>query len=626
MVNFKRIVFSFSVSLSYVLSSGAMVVDGAPDAEEGLPQFIPIVGQGQSTQRPVGRARSNSFAKNHATAGSHAAGNAAPVQIFSGERHLPFISPMPRPNGVLIGQQRAQQHRGNISGGNSSLGVDQLSGVVDSQQRGRRPRSISDAECFTESHTVFRVNDKPNREASPDLPIEQSPPQDSCIPDSNQSCSRDDSRLIVPFRGLLDASDRQSESQVDELSDSDVENSQQCAQFGRRRYASDRQSESQANEYGDRTMHPSLLTAPGLTDLQAPEIWLNTKIILSIDGGGSRGIIPAYMLKVFEDNLNRRINGSRSTGRNGRIHLIDTIDMVAGTSVGALIGAGVIFKRVEDTYNQFPKTAKKIFGKRKFSVSHKYKSKGRRKEIHKVVGDARVAEIENKQIVVPFLSYSTSETKVCQNFGGDIMDVKYKDVLLATSAAPTYFSPHHFESANGHRYSGGDGGLFANNPALIAYQAARREYGDCHIVLISLGTGTTGCATTDDHYDRLSLVKWATIFPDIAIKASSDLCHRQLVQLSENDPRLSYYRIQPILQEGCMKMDNVKRSIFDLNKNTVRQFISENRGQLSPFSMAENAFEQVARSREISQASYAGSEVSEAEVDNSEEVGCLCFG
>jgi len=70
-------------------------------------------------------------------------------------------------------------------------------------------------------------------------------------------------------------------------------------------------------------------------------------------------------------------------------------------------------------------------------------------------------------------------------------DIPMLMVARATSAAPTYFPPMADTGADGEERLLVDGGIFANNPALLGYQAAL-ERGTEDIVLVSLGTGRHG--------------------------------------------------------------------------------------------------------------------------------------
>src|SRR5260221_3191726 len=70
-------------------------------------------------------------------------------------------------------------------------------------------------------------------------------------------------------------------------------------------------------------------------------------------------------------------------------------------------------------------------------------------------------------------------------------DFKLEDIARATSAAPTYFSPAKIKSTSGVEFAMVDGGVFANNPAMAAYVAARRIYPKAdEYLVVSIGTGS----------------------------------------------------------------------------------------------------------------------------------------
>ncbi len=80
--------------------------------------------------------------------------------------------------------------------------------------------------------------------------------------------------------------------------------------------------------------------------------------ILSIDGGGVRGIYPAYILQCIEERL--------------QINLFDTFDMIAGTSTGSIIAAGVATDVAAiDIVKMYKEHAAKIFSKKRFPLPWK---------------------------------------------------------------------------------------------------------------------------------------------------------------------------------------------------------------------------------------------------------------
>jgi uncharacterized protein len=213
--------------------------------------------------------------------------------------------------------------------------------------------------------------------------------------------------------------------------------------------------------------------------------------ILSIDGGGFRGIIPAKYLQQVEENTNSQIH--------------QHFDLVAGTSTGGIIalaiGAGISMQKVVELYQT---RGKAIFKKRtRFFLNappivlSKYSNKNLAREVKalfedKIIGDSCV------RLCIPSINITTGKTVVykTRHTATAVNDVEsaYKldylkhmrDVAMATSSAPTYFPIFSMKGVGDHV----DGGLWANNPSMVAISEAVKlgiDPNDIH--LLSVGTG-----------------------------------------------------------------------------------------------------------------------------------------
>jgi hypothetical protein len=213
------------------------------------------------------------------------------------------------------------------------------------------------------------------------------------------------------------------------------------------------------------------------------------KIILSIDGGGMRGILTVQLLKKLEE-----IAGSPC---------YEWCDMVAGTSTGAII-SGLILKKnsakkIEEMYINL---VSRVFTKRNFLSNRYYNppaydKKNYRNLLKQLIGNDTLEKLNQEtNIDCCFTSKDLNAGEetffTCVNING-ISNGTYKSVLLravmeATMSAPTYFTP--FE-----RFV--DGGTTTyNNPTLTAVLEAltysgRDKYKADELVVFSFGTGTT---------------------------------------------------------------------------------------------------------------------------------------
>ncbi|CAF1328194.1 unnamed protein product [Adineta ricciae] len=214
--------------------------------------------------------------------------------------------------------------------------------------------------------------------------------------------------------------------------------------------------------------------------------------ILSIDGGGIRGLLPAIWLAEIE----RRTNRSSAS----------MFHMMAGTSTGAIIAAGLstpnrdnvctprykaadIVKLYVDHSNEvFQKQSGRLYHVRRyFSQEAKYVDDGRQKLFGRYFDHTLLSQVLT-ELVIPAVKNDTKLTHLFNRYDcryNHAQDYELQDILMCTSAAPTYFPSYKMDNCS---YI--DGGVQMNNPAMGAYDEAIR-YGKSKdkIFILSLGTG-----------------------------------------------------------------------------------------------------------------------------------------
>jgi patatin-like phospholipase/acyl hydrolase len=200
--------------------------------------------------------------------------------------------------------------------------------------------------------------------------------------------------------------------------------------------------------------------------------------ILSIDGGGIRGIIPGTILMELEKILQKMDNNSSSK-------IGDYFDMIAGTSTGGILSClylvpgengkarysaqealdlylkkgHIIFDR---TFMEKIKSANGIIHE-KFSgepLSGLLKTYFGEETLDKFIKPSLITSYEITDRNAIFFTSTDARENTLYNF-------KVRDVARATSAAPTYFPPALIESVSGQSFTLVDGGMYANNPALF---------------------------------------------------------------------------------------------------------------------------------------------------------------
>lgn len=225
--------------------------------------------------------------------------------------------------------------------------------------------------------------------------------------------------------------------------------------------------------------------------------------ILSIDGGGIKGVFPAMFLMLLEDELKNR--------SDGKTKIYQHFDLITGTSTGGIIAIALALGiSAKEIYQLYIDNAKKIFGNKKpFFFGQILRSAHERNFLEKLVRsklkeanggiEPRLNDCKT-DICIPIYDLiqgnpSVLKTKYHPAFERDYHIPAYQ-AAMATSAAPTYFDPYSAEyiDLNGTKKDFSnkvDGGVMANNPTLIAVlealKAFKVEMSDLEI--LSLGTG-----------------------------------------------------------------------------------------------------------------------------------------
>ena len=346
------------------------------------------------------------------------------------------------------------------------------------------------------------------------------------------------------------------------------------------------------------------------------------KTVLSIDGGGIRGIIPATILAEIESrafiDITARINGpngpekeeekkelhaalDRLTQTKGGKKFIPTaelFDMIAGTSTGGILALGLAKKDSEerpehladDLIGLYRKKGPKIF-RRPFwkkatqFLAAKYSSKELKKALDELFKGARlnqafcdviITSYEIKKSIPWFFKSNPSEKKK-ENY-----DFSMTDVALATSAAPTYFKPHEMSvTANEEKYEGKfvDGGIYANHPAMCAFVEARTQCPKAEILLVSLGTGTHAPFSRPDQRRGWGISAWSkrNRLVNIVIDGASDTVKYQLDRLLTKLGNGKFYRLQLDLPEAQTDLDNAKETNLDALQELARGLIEKDK-------------------------------------------------
>lgn len=256
--------------------------------------------------------------------------------------------------------------------------------------------------------------------------------------------------------------------------------------------------------------------------------------ILTIDGGGIKGVFAASFLAEVEDTL--------------ASPLVDHFDLIAGTSTGGIIalglGLGLSAREVLGFYEThgpaiFPK---RRLGRLRNLFGAKYDERPLEAALKSVFGDRVLGESVTR-LVIPSQNLETGEVHVFKTAHHDRFRRDYKvpvvDVARSTAAAPTFFATHRLESGTPLI----DGGTWANNPMGAAAVEALGVLGWPAGAIRLLGVGCTEgpLNTTDSSQRGLGFAYWAPrlVSTFMAGQSTGSLGTAQLLLGHENVMRVS---------------------------------------------------------------------------------------
>lgn len=282
------------------------------------------------------------------------------------------------------------------------------------------------------------------------------------------------------------------------------------------------------------------------------------KKILSIDGGGIRGVIPGQILIALEERLpkHRRLS--------------DYFDFFAGTSTGGILTALLLHPKrytARQCVELYLENGARIFSPQLFGglLRPKYSVKGIEDCLDTYIGDVKMSQLLKPCIITSY-DIGRRETKFFAQH--DKVDFYVKDVCRATSAAPTYFKPKLLSDSLGNEYACVDGGVFANNPSLCAYSEVRNSKGSPtakDMFVLSLGTGTVNQPYTYAKSKRWGKIGWISPVIDVMMSGSAEVTDYHLDKMfSANGNQRNKLRIQPrSLGHASAEMDCVTKGNID---------------------------------------------------------------
>jgi patatin-like phospholipase/acyl hydrolase len=272
--------------------------------------------------------------------------------------------------------------------------------------------------------------------------------------------------------------------------------------------------------------------------------------ILTLDGGGIRGLFAAAVLAAIEDDL--------------RIKIIDHFDLIAGTSTGGIIaialGLGLTPREIVNFYldegasifrNPMGIATVRQYFRSKFDNGPLIQA------LQKYFGD-KTFGASSKRLVIPSYNLGEDDVYIFRTAHHVRLRRDYKvpawKVAQATSAAPTYFPA----SRNVDQLRLIDGGVWANNPTMVAYIEAVGTLGISSDEIRILNIGTCDEINARSSWlDQGGFFQWRKSGVDVVLRGQSASAAKHVRFLIGDD---NLFRIDPPVPAGFLSLDAFRRS------------------------------------------------------------------
>ncbi|MCH9664383.1 MAG: AMP-binding protein [Gammaproteobacteria bacterium] len=323
--------------------------------------------------------------------------------------------------------------------------------------------------------------------------------------------------------------------------------------------------------------------------------------ILSLDGGGIRGVMTTRIVSWVEEQL-QQASGSKDT------RLIDFFDFFIGTSTGGLMTCCYLMpdddgtrprysaKDVEDLYRNLGDKVFSLNLWQKVSRGHGITSaKYPAKDIEQILND-NFGDLQLNQLLRPCIisAYDMRRNKRLlfrqhRATKSPVDNFYVRDICRATTSAPTYFPPCLIKSLSGDEYLCVDGGVIGGNPVLSGYSELRRVDSRARasgMNLLSLSTGNYV-----EKYDEKDVMGWGKLEwyrPLVNLMVNNNILNAdfQMKMIFRENPN-NYMRVDPVLdakelsridlasQENMQNLQQVADNYIKMYKQEMERFIGK---------------------------------------------------
>lgn len=323
--------------------------------------------------------------------------------------------------------------------------------------------------------------------------------------------------------------------------------------------------------------------------------------IISIDGGGVRGIVPAIVLQYIENKIIELVNDPDA-------RISDFVDFVAGTSTGSIITSMMLtpdknrrpIYKMEDIVNAYFELADVVFKKHFWRnvktlwgiLGPKYSPENIDKQLIKKLDHWRMIELL-KPCAITGYDIKTRKPTIFTNRDDKLKYGNYfvKDIVRGSTSIPAFFEPSYFR--NGVNINTViDGGVFANNPSMIAYievlktkeikNKFNHKIDPTDILFLSFGTGETELKTYNFRtVKRWGMLKWFMPILNILLQSVREVTNHEMYMLFDTyNASENYHRINPEIIHGSSSGEDGSETNMKRLKQDALNYIISNKDYL----------------------------------------------
>ncbi|OEL37259.1 Phospholipase A I [Dichanthelium oligosanthes] len=293
--------------------------------------------------------------------------------------------------------------------------------------------------------------------------------------------------------------------------------------------------------------------------------------ILSMDGGGMKGLATVQMLKQIEQGTGKRIH--------------EMFDLICGTSTGGMLAMALGIKQMtlDQCEEIYTKLGKLVFAepipkdeaatwKEKIDQLFKSSSQSFRVVVHGSKYPPGTLEVSPGMAESPSISAigtAVSGAPVGIKRGAFMGSCKHRvwEAIRASSAAPYYLDDF---SVDANRWQ--DGAIVANNPTIFAIREAQLLWPDTRIdCLVSIGCGSVPTKSRRGGWRYLDTGQVL-----IESACSVERVEETLDTLIPMLPEMQYFRFNPVDERCGMELDETDPAIWLKLEAATEEYIQKN--------------------------------------------------